>query len=457
MVKTDLPVAIIGAGPVGLAAAAHLIKKGERFILFEAGSSVGASMLEWGHVRMFSPWQYNIDKAAKELLEQSGWSSPKADDLPTGKEMVDEYLLPLSNLPEIKAHITLNAKVVGVARKALDKLKTGNRDQVPFQLYMEVDGDTRVFEAKAVIDSSGTWTNPNPIMSNGLWTNAERKLQSRIFYGIPNVGEQEERYRNKSVMVVGGGHSAINALLDLAALQEKYPEMRIYWVLRKSHIAEVYGGQENDGLPARGELGIRIQRLVETRKLDILTPFHISSVGLKDGAIRILGDLNGEESNITGIDEIVVSTGFRPDTSFLNEIRLNLDPAVESVEALAPLIDPNLHSCGTVRPHGEGELRQPEKNFYIVGMKSYGRAPTFLLATGYEQVRSVVAYLTGDFAAAKEVQLELPETGVCRTNLSSSNCCVPDTQEIEAAPVVNSCCGGPVPIKLEIKKNSCCG
>ncbi|MFY0779680.1 FAD-dependent oxidoreductase [Peribacillus simplex] len=451
--KSALPVAIIGGGPVGLAAAAHLLKKGEKFIVLEAGDSVGSSMLEWGHVRMFSPWQYNIDKAAKELLENAGWMSPDENALPTGRELVEEYLLPLSNLPEIKEQIILQAKVVGVAKKAHDKLKTGKRDTVPFQLYVEVNGDTKVIEAKAVIDSSGTWTNPNPILSNGIWTNAERQLHNQIHYGIPNVEQLENRYQNKTTVVIGSGHSAINALLDLATLQQKFTDTKIYWVLRKKQINEVYGGQENDGLAARGELGIRIQQIVESGRINILTPFHINGVYPTNAKITVVGELNGEETTIGEIDEIVVSTGFRPDTSFLNEIRINLDSAVESIDELAPLIDPNIHSCGTVRPHGEQELRHPEKNFYIVGMKSYGRAPTFLLATGYEQVRSVVAYLTGDVEGAKEVHLELPETGVCSVNIASSSC---DSDIPETETKDGSCCGVPVLARLEFKNNSCC-
>ncbi|MDM5214023.1 NAD(P)-binding domain-containing protein [Peribacillus sp. NJ4] len=451
--KSTLPVAIIGGGPVGLAAAAHLLKKGEKFIVLEAGDSVGSSMLEWGHVRMFSPWQYNIDKAAKELLENAGWTSPNEEALPTGRELVEEYLLPLSNLPEIKEQIILQAKVVGVAKKAHDKLKTGKRDIVPFQLYVEVNGDTKVIEAKAVIDSSGTWTNPNPILSNGIWTNAERQLHNQIHYGIPNVEQLENRYQNKTTVVIGSGHSAINALLDLATLQQKFTDTKIYWVLRKKQINEVYGGQENDSLAARGELGIRIQQIVESGRINILTPFHINGVYPTNAKITVVGELNGEETTIGEIDEIVVSTGFRPDTSFLNEIRINLDSAVESIDELAPLIDPNIHSCGTVRPHGEQELRHPEKNFYIVGMKSYGRAPTFLLATGYEQVRSVVAYLTGDVEGAKEVHLELPETGVCSVNIASSTC---DSDIPETETKDGSCCGVPVLARLEIKNNSCC-
>lgn len=451
--KSTLPVAIIGGGPVGLAAAAHLLKKGEKFIVLEAGDSVGSSMLDWGHVRMFSPWQYNIDKAAKELLENAGWTSPNEEALPTGRELVEEYLLPLSNLPEIKEQIILQAKVVGVAKKAHDKLKTGKRDTVPFQLYVEVNGDTKVIEAKAVIDSSGTWTNPNPILSNGIWTNAERQLHNQIHYGIPNVEQLENRYQNKTTVVIGSGHSAINALLDLATLQQKFTDTKIYWVLRKKQINEVYGGQENDSLAARGELGIRIQQIVESGRINILTPFHINGVYPTNAKITVVGELNGEETTIGEIDEIVVSTGFRPDTSFLNEIRINLDSAVESIDELAPLIDPNIHSCGTVRPHGEQELRHPEKNFYIVGMKSYGRAPTFLLATGYEQVRSVVAYLTGDVEGAKEVHLELPESGVCSVNIASSSY---DSDIPETETKDGSCCGVPVLARLEIKNNSCC-
>jgi hypothetical protein len=79
-----------------------------------------------------------------------------------------------------------------------------------------------------------------------------------------------------------------------------------------------------------------------------------------------------------------------------------------------------VHSCGSVPPHGEAELRHPEAGFYVVGMKSYGRAPTFLMLTGYEQVRSVVAAIAGDMEAARNVELVLPATGVCSSNRSES-------------------------------------
>ena len=93
---------------------------------------------------------------------------------------------------------------------------------------------------------------------------------------------------------------------------------------------------------------------------------------------------------------MIALTGFRPDTSFLGELRVALDPSLEAVAGLAEQIDPNLHSCGTVRASGIVQLAQPEPDFYIVGAKSYGRAPTFLAMTGYEPDTSLL-----EFAGAK--------------------------------------------------------
>lgn len=425
---SSLPIVIIGAGPIGLAAAAHLAKAGEDFIVLEAGPQVGHDVLQWGHVSLFSPWQYNIDKVAKELLEKEGWETPAPDVLPTGKELVENYLVPVAELPQIGPSIRLNTKVISISRKGLDKMKTANRENVPFVLYIETQGLTKQIEAKAVIDATGTWGQPNPMNSAGVWTTEEKSFENQIFYGIPNVkGKEYERYVGKRVAVIGGGHSAVNTILELSELNEKHPDLNITWILRKKNVEEAYGGEEKDALQARGELGSRIHQLVNSGRVQVYTPYRIHSVEKNKGSLKLNGELKGESISIEGLDELIVNTGSRPDFSFLSEVRLNIDAATESISMLAPLIDPNLHSCGTVRPHGEEELRQAEKNLYIVGMKSYGRAPTFLMATGYEQVRSVVAYLTGDFESAKNVELDLPETGVCSTNLESAkqekSCC----------------------------------
>ncbi|KON87844.1 glutamate synthase [Sporosarcina globispora] len=416
-----LPVAIIGAGPVGLAAAAHLASRRQSFILLESGKQAGANINSWGHIRLFSPWRYNIDKAAAKLLSANGWVQPQMEALPTGEELVEHYLSPLSRLPEIKPFIHLNTKVLSVGRRDTDKMKTANRENIPFVIHVEQNGEYKTFESKAVIDASGTWGNPNPASSSGIWLAEEQQLKEKIFYGIPDIaGSEQQRFRNKRIAVVGGGHSAINALLDLAILKKSYPETEILWIMRRNQVEDAYGGEEKDALEARGLLGSRIRQLVNNGQVKVISPFRIQLVKESEAGIKLIGSQNGKHSSLDDIDEMIVNTGSRPNFSIINELRTSIDPATESVEALAPLIDPNIHSCGTVRPHGEKELRQPEKNFYIVGSKSYGRAPTFLMATGYEQVRSVAAYLSGDYAAAEKVELDLPETGVCSVNLKSS-------------------------------------
>lgn len=418
----ELPVVVIGAGPIGLAAAAHLSLASEKFLVLEAGDRIGHHVLQWGHVRLFSSWQYNIDKAARALLDRSGWNAPADDKLPTGAELVEDYLMKLAAVPEIEPYIRLNARVNAISRKHQDKMKTANREHQPFVIYVETeDAETERIEAKAVIDATGTWGQPNPLQADGVWTQSERSQQERIFYGIPDLhGKGRERFARKHVAVIGGGHSAINTLLDLATLEDAGHQGKISWILRKPKIEDVYGGEADDALEARGELGARVHKLVDSGRVEIFTPFRIEQVDRKNGKLALSGDWQGKIHSIEAIDEIIVNTGNRPDFSFLKELRLKIDNATESIEALAPLIDPNVHSCGTVRPHGEKELRQPEQGFYIAGMKSYGRAPTFLMATGYEQVRSIVAYINGDIEASEKVELELPETGVCSSGVSKN-------------------------------------
>ncbi|MCG8332731.1 MAG: NAD(P)-binding domain-containing protein [Chitinophagales bacterium] len=444
MQKNNLPIAIIGGGPIGLAAAAQLVQREIPFVLFEAGASVGQNFLSWGHVRVFSPWRYNIDKAAEKLLSQTDWITPDKEKLPTGRELVEDYFIPLAQHPAIAPNIHLNSKVISIGRKGLDKLKTAGREDKPFSIKVVENGVVDYYEAKAVIDATGTWNQPNPIGSGGVFAEGEQELQRHIFYGIPNVKENAlDRYKNKNVVVVGGGHSAINALLDLADVQNDFPETQLNWVLRKKDISTVYGGKEEDALEARGALGIRIEKLVNSGKLTIYTPFHILKLTKNENGIQIEGDLNGKAETIPNIDEIISNTGSRPNLDMIREVRVDLDAALESVFDLAELIDPNVHSCGTVRPHGEKELRHPEKDFYIVGSKSYGRAPTFLMATGYEQVRSVVAYLDGDVEAAERVELDLPQTGVCSSNLGGAEavaCCGTEEVVAEGAETSGGCC-----------------
>lgn len=474
MDTNTIPVAIIGAGPVGLAAAAHLIRRGETPIIFEAGAQIAASVQSWGHVRLFSPWRWCVDKAAVTLLEKHGWQHPEPATMPTGQDLADSYLIPLAQTPELRNQIHLNARVVAVSRRRIDKMKDAGRTNAPFVVQVAINGDEERFLVRAVIDASGSWTMPNPIGSDGLYAPGELANAAHIAYGIPDVlGKERARYAGKHVAVVGGGHSAINGILELADLHQAEPGTHITWILRKANVASAYGGLGDDQLPGRGLLGIRIKQLVDAGAVKVVTPFFTTRIEREGEQVRLIGEtLRGEHSIVA--DEVIGATGSRPDLSFLRELRLDLHTSVEAPSAIAPLIDPNLHSCGSVPPHGEAELRHPEPGFYMVGMKSYGRAPTFLLATGYEQARSVVAALVGDWQAAAEVQLELPETGVCgapaavdANGLSiGGGCCGPAKSGAAVAPATSLIPLDFSPINLElvptrtpvaVPASSCCG
>ncbi|MGG5809148.1 FAD-dependent oxidoreductase [Falsiroseomonas sp. CW058] len=449
MSAPSLPVVVIGAGPVGLAAAAQLLGRGLEPLVLEAGPDIGHAVRAWGHVRMFSPWEFNTDAAARALLEAEGWSAPDPTHYPTGSELVADYLAPLAATAALRGRIRTGAKVVGVARRDFGRLHGGaGRDAAPFVVHVETCCGVRAVEARAVIDCSGTWHAPNPAGSHGMPAPGEARHAARIAYGIPDVlGAERAAYVGRTTLVVGAGHSAMNAVLDLAELARQAPGTRILWAFRRPLGAVNFGGGAKDGLAQRGELGARAQALVETGAVTALAPFLIDRIAEADGKLAVTGRQEARTTTVQA-DRVIVATGFRPDLSFLREVRLGLDPAVEATPALAPLIDPNLHSCGTVRPHGEVELRHPEAGFYIAGMKSYGRAPTFLMATGHEQVRSIAAFLAGDVEAARRVELVLPETGVCSTDRAPAGaataCCGPvETAQQVLAPVAagGGCCG----------------
>jgi thioredoxin reductase len=420
-------VAIIGAGPVGLAAAAHVLERGLRPIVLEGGASAGHSVRQWGHVQLFSPWEYNVDRAAARLLATTGWNSPAPDQYPIGAELVEQYLEPLSTKTALATHIHTSSRVTDISRVGFDKLKTKGRAEAPFEIRYQNGQGPKVVRADAVIDASGTWQSPNPAGANGLRAIGETQAAGKIAYGMPDVlGKERARYAGKTVAVLGAGHSAIGILIDLAQLAAQTPETTPIWLLRGNDPAKAFGGGANDKLVARGELGAAFAALVTAGQVRVETEFRVSHLATNGPRLTV-----GTGAACCGrhvvVDELIVATGFRPDLDFVRELRIALDPTIECPPALAPLIDPNEHSCGTVRPHGARELAQAEPGFYFAGMKSYGRAPTFLMITGYEQVRSIAADIAGDRQAAERVELVLPETGVCNR---------------AAAPDANKCCGG---------------
>jgi thioredoxin reductase len=428
-------VAIVGAGPVGLAAAAHVLERGLTPTVLESGPGVGDAVRQWGHVQLFSPWEYNIDRAAARLLAPTGWNSPEPGQYPTGAELLERYLEPLASKTVLATHIHTSSRVTDISRVGFDKLKTKGRETAPFEIRYQNGQGSEIVRADAVIDASGTWHSPNPAGANGLGAFGEKQAVDKIAYGMPDVlGKDRARYAGKTAAVLGAGHSAIGTLTDLATLAKQSPETRPIWFLRGDDPAKAFGGGANDKLSARGELGAAFAALVAAGRIKVESEFRVSHL-TNDGPRLIVGADAGGRQVI--VDQLIVATGFRPDLDFVRELRIQLDPAIECPVALAPLIDPNEHSCGTVRPHGARELAQHEPGFYFAGMKSYGRAPTFLMITGYEQVRSIAADIAGDREAAERVELVLPETGVCSRSAASD---------------ANKCCGGPALLAVD----ACC-
>jgi thioredoxin reductase len=416
-------VAIIGAGPVGLAAAAHALERGLKPLVLEQGAAAADSVGKWGHVRLFSAWSHNIDVAASRLLSRYGWSGPDPSRYPTGRELFDLYLRPLADAPPVKSVLRLRHRVTSVGRLGLDKMKSAGRDRASFEVEAETPSGPASFLADAVIDASGTWLNPNPAGSNGYAAEGEAALAGRIAYGMPDVfGAMRQRFAAKTTAVLGAGHSAIGTLIDLVRLGEQVPGTKAIWLLRGSSPQKSFGGGDKDELAQRGALGKTFAALLEKGLIVMEVDFRVKSISSETGRLRIS---SRDRRNVVA-DELVVAAGFRPDLSFLSELRLGLDPLLECPPALSVLIDPNVHSCGTVPPHGAKELTLAEPGFYIAGMKSYGRAPTFLMMTGYEQVRSVLAKIAGDDRAAASVELVLPETGVCGADeFYEGGCCRP--------------------------------
>jgi thioredoxin reductase len=434
MQKNELPVIVIGAGPQGLAAAAHLVARDQSVVVFEAGGSAAAGVSEWDHVRLFSEWEELVDAAAAELLEPTGWQKPTTG-YPTGAQWISGYLAPLAAV--LGDRIRYGSRVVGVSRRGRDRLVDAGRAEQPFTVHVEsINGDEYRVDARAVIDASGTWSTPNPAGADGLPALGERVAAELLEYRIPDY-RARTKYEGRHSVVVGSGHSAVTAVIALGRIARRDPATKVTWVLRRGVVGNTFGGGVADELPARGQLGITAKEFVDAGLIDLVTGFRIEKIS-RDGDRVVLTSEDGR--SLAAADHVAVLTGFRPDLSFLSELRLELDATLQAPVRMAAEIDPNLHSCGSVAATGARDLAQPEPDFYLVGAKSYGRAPTFLAMTGYEQVRSVVAELAGDHEAAARVELQLPDTGVCGgaglfdstgTGIGGGCCALPEKQLIQ--------------------------
>lgn len=313
-----------------------------------------------------------------------------------------------------------------------DKVVDDGRKSQPFIVHaVDQDGNESRLGARAVIDASGTWGLPNPAGSDGFPALGESKASASISYRIP---DDVSEFAGSHVVVVGAGHSATHAVLRLSELARRSPGTRVTWVLRRGSATNVFGGGLGDELPERAALGSRARKMIDEGLVNLVTGFRVAEFRQDSKSLTIVAE---DGAAVTDVAHVFALTGFRPDTEMLREVRTDLDPAFDAVAGIASEIDPNIHSCGSVSATGAKQLAQPEHGFFIVGVKSYGRAPTFLALTGYEQVRSVTAHLAGDHEAAARNELVLPGTGVCGGSGDFDD-------------NAGSCCAAPAPAVVQI-------
>ena len=350
-----------------------------------------------------------MDNASKRLLRETNWAEP-SENYPTGGEWISEYLAPLADV--LGERVRYDARVIGVGKKGRDRSVDAGREEQPFVIHLvNSDGSEERIEATAVIDASGTWETPSPAGAGGLHAIGEKAAAASgaLSYQIPSP-EDVQASAGKHVIVVGNGSSAKTAIAQLANVVKQDPSPQVTWVLRRGVVGNTFGGGAADELPERGALGQIAEQAVTDGLVNLITGFRTDSISL-GGARAVLSSEDGR--SLKPADHVVVLTGFRPDLSILSEIRLDMDLRLQAPSRVATEVDPNIHSCGSIRATGAADLSHPDAGLYIVGAKSYGRAPTFLALTGFEQVRSVAAELAGDREGAQRVDLVLPDTGVC--------------------------------------------
>jgi len=279
------PVVVIGAGPQGLAAAAHLIERGLDPIVLESGDATASAVAEWGHVRLFSPWTELTDAASRHLLEPTGWSAP-TQGYPTGAQWIEQYLAPLAEA--LGDRVRYGARVVGVGRKGRDLSVDDGRAEQPFVVHVErADGTEERIEASAVIDASGTWRTPSPAGADGLPALGESAATDAglLEHRMPAI-EDASALAGQHVVVVGNGHSAATTIGILSRVAKREPGTRITWVLRRGTVGNTFGGGSADELPERGALGQRAKKAVEDGLVDLVTGFRTEQVVISPPARR---------------------------------------------------------------------------------------------------------------------------------------------------------------------------
>lgn len=404
-VDTPATIAILGAGPIGIETALYARFLGYDVNVYEQGE-IADSVLRWGHVRMFSPFAMNRSPLGLAALaaQDDGYQPPRDDALLTGREWVEQYLLPLANSDLLAGHIHSRHQVIGVGRAAMlkgDRVGDPARADEDFQILIhDHAGNERRDFADVVIDTSGVFAQPNWLGAGGIPAVGESSLRDKIEHGLPDLlGNERSNYAGRHTLVIGGGYSAATNVVALAELARQVPDTRVTWVTR--NVAAQDGGPiplvTNDRLAAREELA-RMANQIALEEKAICT--HASDTVVEAIEYDADGDrfsvaLSGR-SDRQLFDRIIANVGFRGDWSITQELQLHRCYASDGPMRLAAvLLGQASADCLDQTSQGPQSLVTPEPNFYVLGAKSYGRNSRFLVSVGLEQIRDVFTIIGG--------------------------------------------------------------
>ncbi len=410
---TENHIAILGAGPTGLEAALAAVDRGRPFTVYEAAGEVAGNVRAWGHVRLFTPWDMNVSARMAAHLAAAGLEVPAGQECPTGAELVERLLVPLAGLPEVAPHVRLGARVVGVGRQGLlkhEEIATPARAARPFRLLVETGDGEEVDSASVVLDCSGTYANANTIGDGGIPAPGERALDAEIVRTLPDFEVEADRWRGVRVLLVGTGASAQTAARSLAALAATDPSTEVVWVVRDAE--PTWGAVDDDPLPARASLAAEAERLAAGGQPGVTVRTGVAVEGLArvDGRIRVTlrtsgdhpgshpgsshrGDYPGSHEDVV-VDRVLALTGYVGDHGLYRQLQVHECYATAApIELSAALLGAAGGDCLDQVSHGPDVLRNPEPNFFILGMKSYGRVNQFLLRIGWDQVSDAFSLL----------------------------------------------------------------
>lgn len=419
--ETPARIAVLGAGPVGLEAALYARYLGYEVEIFERGQ-VAEQVRQWGHVRMFTPFALNRSPLGLAAMkaQDAAWTAPADDELLTGQEYAERYLLPLAHSDLLVDSLHEHTEVLAIGRDGYSKnepISLEQREEPDLRLLVgstlsDEQGHQRFVTFDAVIDASGTYGQPNWLGHGGIPAIGEIGARIHIDYGLPDVlGKRHAEFAGRNILLVGSGHSAAVSLAALAELAAHAPDTWVTWISREPGPVPIHA-LEDDPFAERQRVIHLANRLArdDANHITLLAGTTIAEVAWHADrdrfAVRLLGGHAGEME----FDRIIAHVGYRGDSSLYQELQVETSrhhgaplcvaSALCEFQSLQTMTEP---------PFDAKMLVTPEPDFYVLGAKSYGRDSRFLICHGFQQIRALFSRI-GDRA---DLNLYATMAGLC--------------------------------------------